>query len=156
MNVVERSPDLELAQRLRAYANQLEVVQEKLLTMPQIDIPVKNYFSHGVYAREIVIPKGVIVIGKIHKYRNLNIMSKGYKSVLTENGVVRIRAPFTVVSPPGTKRIGYTHEETVWTTIHGTHETDVAKIEQEFIAQTQADYELFCQVMRELEDTWAG
>lgn len=112
--------------------------------MPQVEIPVKHYFSHGVYAREIIIPKGTVVLGKIHKYSQLNICSKGDHSVLTENGVIRVQAPFTIVSPPGTQRIGYAHEETVWTTIHGTELTDVDKIEEHFIAQTYQDYLEFC------------
>lgn len=104
-----------------------------------------NYFSKGVYAREIFIPKGTVLTGKIHKYENLNIMSKGDLSVLMDDGSVkRITAPFTVVSPPGTRRVAYAHEDTVWTTIHGTDELDVDKIEEQFIAQTPQDFQLFC------------
>ncbi len=115
---------------------------------PQVEIPVRNYFSHGVYAREITIPKGTVLTGKIHKYANLNIMSKGDMSVLTEEGIVRVQAPFTIVSPPGTKRIAFAHEETVWTTIHGTEETDLGKIEAHFIAQTEAEYLEFCEMLK--------
>ena len=122
----------------------LAYMGEEMKKMPQVEIPVKHYFSHGVYAREIIIPKGTIVLGKIHKYSQLNICSKGDHSVLTENGVIRIQAPFTIVSPPGTQRIGYAHEETVWTTIHGTELTDVDEIEKHFIAQNYQEYLDFC------------
>lgn len=107
---------------------------------PQADIPVKHYFSKGVYAREITIPKDTILTGKIHKEWNLNILSKGDISVLTEEGVKRVQAPFAIVSPPGTKRIAYAHEETVWTTVHGTDETDLEEIERIFIAQDDQEY----------------
>ena len=117
---------------------------EEMNKLPQVEIPVRHYFSHGVYAREITIPKGTIVLGKIHKFSQLNICSKGDHSVLTENGVIRVQAPFTIVSPPGTQRIGYAHEETVWTTIHGTDLTDVDKIEEYFIAQNYQEYLEFC------------
>jgi hypothetical protein len=43
-----------------------------------------------------------------------------------------------MVSRPGTKRVGYAHEDTIWTTIHATEETDMEKVEKELIA---ADYE---------------
>ncbi len=109
-----------------------------------VDIPKVDYFSKGVYAREITIPAGTVLTGKIHKFQNLNIMSKGDMSVLMEDGTVkRVQAPFTIVSPPGTRRAAFAHSETVWTTIHGTDETDVDKIEAEFIAQTPGDYQLF-------------
>lgn len=113
-----------------------------------VEIPVRHYFSNGVYAREITIPKGTVLTGKIHKYANLNIMSKGEMSVLTEDGVVRVKAPFTIVSPPGTKRIAYAHEETVWTTIHGTEETSLERIEAHFIAQNEDEYLEFAKAMR--------
>ena len=110
-----------------------------------IELVHKDYFSKDVYARELHIPKGTVLTGKIHKFTNLNIMSKGDISVLMEDGTIkRVQAPFTIVSPPGTRRVAYAHEDTVWTTIHGTDKTDVDEIEEEFIAQTPAEYKLFC------------
>ena len=100
----------------------------------QVELPPRHYFANGLYAREITIPKGTLLTGKIHKTEHLNIVSKGDISVLTEDGPKRVRAPFTMVSRPGTKRVGYAHEETVWTTIHATQETDLDKIEADLIA----------------------
>src|SRR5262245_16445882 len=122
-------------------------MEDEIRKLAPVEIPVRHYFSPGVYAREITIPAGTILTGKIHKYAQLNILSKGEISVLTEDGVKRIRAPFTVVSPPGTKRVAFTHEECVWTTIHGTDETDLEKIEERFIAQTEQEYLDFCKVL---------
>lgn len=119
-------------------------LEEMMKEMPQLDIPVRHFFSLGVYAREIQIPKGAVITGKIHKFSQLNILSKGDMSVMTEDGVKRVQAPFTIVSPPGTKRVAYAHEDCVWTTIHGTEETDLDKIEQRFIAQDETEYLDFC------------
>lgn len=101
----------------------------------QIEIPTRHVFADGLYAREITIPKGALLTGKIHKHPHLNIISKGDISVLTEEGVKRIRAPFTMVSPAGIKRAGYAHEETVWTTIHASTETDLERLEDQLIAE---------------------
>lgn len=119
--------------------------------LPQVEIPVKDYFSKGVYAREIFIPKGTVITGKIHKFTNLNIMSQGEMSVLTEDGIKRVKAPFTIVSPPGTRRVAYAHEDTIWTTIHGTEKTNVDEIEAEFVAQTPKDYQLFLETQKRIE-----
>lgn len=105
-----------------------------------VDIKITHYFSDGVYAREMFVPKGVAWVGKIHKRTNLSIMSQGDMSFRDERGLRRVKAPYTFVAPPGTQRIGYAHEDTVWTVIHGTHETDVEKIELEFIAQSEQDW----------------
>lgn len=118
-----------------------------MLTMPQLELPVKHHFSYGVYARELFIPKGTTLTGKIHKYEQLNILSQGEISVLTEEGVKRVKAPFHIVSPAGTKRIAYAHEDCVWTTVHGTDEKDLEKIESIFIAQTEQEYLEFCKAL---------
>lgn len=97
---------------------------------------IKHYFTDGVYARELTIPSGHIVVGKIHKHEHLNFLSKGKVTVLTEEGGKEVlTAPCTLISPKGVKRLLYTHEETVWTVIHVTSETDLDKIEKEVIAK---------------------
>jgi quercetin dioxygenase-like cupin family protein len=106
----------------------------------QVPIETKHYFSKGIYAREVTIPAGVICTGHIHKYTNLNIISKGKIEVLIDYELQTFEAPATIISPPGTKRIVRALEETVWTTIHATDETNIDKIEQEFIAHTEAEY----------------
>lgn len=115
-------------------------IEVEMLKREQVEIPVRHYFSPGVYAREITIPKGATVTGKIHKFAQLNILSKGEMMVLTEEGIRHVRAPFTVVSPPGTKRIAHALEECVWTTIHATDETDPAKIESYVVVDTEQQY----------------
>jgi quercetin dioxygenase-like cupin family protein len=110
-----------------------------------VEIPVRHHFANagtkrGVYAREVTIPAGTMATGKIHKFEQISILSKGDISVSTEDGIVRVQAPFTIVSPAGTKRIVYAHTDCVWTTIHATELTDLEAIEDQFIAQTEQDY----------------
>lgn len=121
-------------------AVRIERLEADLRAAGPVDLPVKSHFAKGVYARELFIPKGTILTGCIHKFTNLNIMSQGDMSVLTENGIERIQAPFTIVSPPGTKRVAYAHEDTIWTTIHGTDETDVEKIKETFVTDSYEKY----------------
>ena len=117
----------------------IAMLESEISVGPEVDIGVSHRFSKGVYAREIFIPKGTFLVGKIHRYENLNILSKGELTVLSIEGCARLKAPFTVVSPPGVKRVAYAHEDSVWTTIHGTDETDLAKIEEEFIVKSYAE-----------------
>lgn len=117
-------------------------IEDKCRAVDQVEIPIKHHFSKGVYAREIFIPKGTFVVGKIHKHENLNVISKGEISVLSVDGTFRIEAPYTFVSAPGAKRVGYTHEDTIWITFHGTDETDLDKIEEEFICKTYEDFDV--------------
>ena len=110
-------------------------LQEEILKYPQVEMPVTNHFSKDTYGRELFIPQGTLLVGKIHKYESLNILAQGDISLLTEDGIKRVQAPYVVVSKPGTKRVGFAHTDCTWVTVHGTSETDVDKIEEEFIAK---------------------
>lgn len=100
------------------------------------DIPLKHFFSQDVYAREIEVPAGSLLVGEMHRFKNLNILSKGSIAVASIDGIKHLKAPCTWVSEPGAKRIAYFFEDTVWTTIHGTDEKDVDKIEEKFIVKS--------------------
>lgn len=123
----------------------VEIVEAEMRKHEQVKIPIRHYFSPGVYAREITIPAGTLLTGRIHKYEQLNILSGGEISVLTQDGMVRVSAPFTVVSPPGTKRIAYAHSDCTWTTILATEETDPDRIEAQFTVETEQEFLEFSQ-----------
>ena len=105
---------------------------------------LKHYFTpkdekYGccTYAREIFLPKGSVVIGKIHRHQHLNFISKG-----------------TFVSEVGLKRAVYVEEDTIWTTVHLTqfdNETELGQIEQEVISPTYEEMGLIGSIEKLLE-----
>ena len=97
---------------------------------------ITHYFAPGVYAREMWMPKDCLITGKIHLTEHLNILSQGRVSVSNKGESVMMVAPYTFVSPVGTKRAIYAHEDSTWTTIHATDLTDPDEIEAEIIAET--------------------
>jgi hypothetical protein len=97
---------------------------------------IKHYFAPGVYAREMWMPEGCLITGKIHMTEHLNMLSQGKVSVSNQGESITMEAPHTFVSPIGTKRAIYAHEDSTWTTIHATDLTDPVKIEEEIIAET--------------------
>ena len=101
--------------------------------------PVQHHFAPGAYGREMRLPAGLVVVGKIHKHAHINVISQGRVRVFTEqDGVLELEAPCTFVSHPGTKRVVLVLEDTRWTTVHVTDKTDLSEIEAEVIAE---DYE---------------
>ena len=108
-------------------------LEAQMREMPQVELPLVHRFTKGLYAREMFIPKGTLLIGKIHRCETLSIISQGDISILTESGAERVKAPWTHISPPLTKRVGYAHEDTVITGIWATDETDLEKLEDELI-----------------------
>ena len=105
---------------------------------------LEHQFAPGVYMRTLKISKGTLIVGKIHKHQHPNILSKGEVLVLTEGGgLEHLIGPVQMISPAGTKRAVYALEDTVWTTIHLTDETDLEKIEAHVIAPSFEDYKTF-------------
>lgn len=121
-------------------------VEAKLMELPQVQSvfePVHRR-ADGLYAREIFIPKGTMLTGKIHKRQHMNMIVKGDITVLTEDGVKRIQAPAIIVSEPGTKRLGWAHEDTVWITLHATAETEIDAIEADLVCNNHDEWEAQC------------
>lgn len=104
-----------------------------VVTGPE-DYVTRHHFADGSYGREIELPAGSRVVGKIHRHAHVNVISRGRCLVATQFGVEELAAPLTFVSKPGTKRAVYALEDTVWTTIHVTEHTDLAQIEADVIA----------------------
>lgn len=111
-----------------------------MLRMPQVSLPVRHIFSPGVYARELTIFAGHVLTGAVHKFEQLNILSSGTMRLLTDEGFKDVSAPYTVVSPPGTKRIALALTDCVWTTILATPETNIEQIEKDFVCKTEEEY----------------
>lgn len=108
---------------------QIETLERHIKQLPQVEVRTRHYFANGLYAREILIPQGMVLTGRVHREEHLNIVSQGDITVWTEEGMKRVQAPFTLVSKPGTKRVGLAHADTVWTTIHACTETDLERVE---------------------------
>ncbi len=109
-------------------------LEAAVASLPPAEAPVTHHFAPGVYAREMFIPAGVMLTGKIHKHAHLNIISAGRILVVGMDGTQReVVAPAAFVSKPGTRRAGLALEDTTWTTIHPTQHTDLALIEEEVI-----------------------
>ncbi len=113
-------------------------LESAMLAMPErhIEIKTTHHFAPGVYLREIFIPKGATVVGKIHKTEHMNVMSQGKMMVWTDEGMKTLSASTVIKSQPGIKRVGHALEDSVWITVHPTTETDLEKIEDLLIAKT--------------------
>lgn len=112
----------------------ISIIETLLLTAPQADVPVTHYFSHNVYAREMKLKAETLLVGRVHLFENLNILSEGEASVFSIDGVKRLKAPATFVGSKGSKRIIFAHTDLTWTTVLGTASRDVDEIERDFTA----------------------
>jgi quercetin dioxygenase-like cupin family protein len=102
------------------------------------DFDTKHHFAPGIYMRELFIPKGTVLTGRIHKTEHMNILSQGELTVWTEDGMKRVKASTVIRSQPGMKRVGYAHEDSVWITVHknADDEQELARVEDRLFADT--------------------
>lgn len=108
-------------------------------TLTHVFSPVDEQYGCCTYARQMFIPKGTVVIGKIHKHQHLNFILKGKVSVATEFGKKYFEAPCIFVSEVGLKRAVYAEEDTLWATVHLTKfcgEEYLSEIEKEVISES--------------------
>lgn len=71
-------------------------------------------FGCAMYGRELALPTGAIIIGRIHKHPVLNVLLKGRIAVVSETGRTLLEAPATFMSEPGVRRVGYVLEDCIW------------------------------------------
>lgn len=118
----------------------VDVLQGVMEKLPQVDLPLVHRFTPGLYSREIFMPKGTLVISKIHKTEHQFIVSRGAVTVWDEkDGITHIQAPFAGVTTPGTRRVLYINEDCVWTTFHPTTETNVEQLEAMLVDTRKID-----------------
>jgi hypothetical protein len=148
-----------MSENVIPYTTRQDIIkaEEMLLQLPNAftgdnpSCPLEHTFVDGAYVRQISMPKGMLISSKIHKKTHPYFILSGDVSVVTEQGLVRMKAPFYGITKAGTKRILYTHEDTVWVTVHVTEETDLDKIEEEVIAKSFSD--LPKELQQEIEES---
>ena len=79
------------------------------------------------------MPGGSLVVGKTHRYGHLSCLSLGRVLVSVDDEIVEGLAPWTYFCPAGIKRVLYALEDSVWTTFHGTQETDITILERDLV-----------------------
>lgn len=107
------------------------------------DLPVTHELSDGMYIRRMLIPKGTLIVGKVHKRPCINVVESGDIAVLTESGAMRVKAGFMSVTPAGLQKLGYANEDTVFTNIFsvaGDHSDDLEALERELVCDSHAEY----------------
>jgi hypothetical protein len=108
--------------------------------------PLRHYFTDGIYTREIFIPAGTVLTGKIHKHEHPNFLMQGVVEVVTESGGrERLVGPSAMISPAGTKRALHAVTDLIWITVHSnpTNTQDLEKLEELIIATDYAEFEKF-------------
>lgn len=134
----------------------IESVEAEMLKLPQVVIPIKNYFTdNGLYAREIVIPAGTLAIGHAHTHEFMEVFISGILLVPTDEGSQEIHAPYVGIGKPDIRKIGMALTDCRWVTFHSVPEGygTVEKMEEYIIKKSDVylahEKELLCQSLQQ-------
>lgn len=99
----------------------------------EIDLGIKHYFSDGVYAKQMMLPKGYFAISHAHNYDHLSILAKGKVIVKTDNGEQVYEAPTCITIEKHLNHSITAVEDAHWFCIHATKETNTDKVDEVLI-----------------------
>lgn len=101
----------------------------------ECDPCVEHHFSDGLYAKQMVIPKGFEGIQHKHSYSHLSVLAKGRVIVVTDDGKQEYTAPACIEIKAGIHHKVISLEDATWFCIHATDETDADKVDEVLIAR---------------------
>jgi hypothetical protein len=109
--------------------------------LERVDPEPIHYHTPDLYGRRIVVPAGVVFTTKVHKSDHIAVCLRGYITVVDELGIrVDVQAPDVFVTPKGTQRFIYVHEEVEWLTVHHCEEQEMDKVEKALVCETMEEY----------------
>src|ERR1019366_1926785 len=144
------SPDGTAHIEARAAIMRLEQAMHERENLAPVECEWRHYFAPGIYMREITMPAGSLITGRVHKQGHLSIIYRGKVDAQTQDGVVLVEVlpgehPYVFVSPSGLKRALVVIEETTWASTHlnPTNTHDLAELQAIMTAENFEDYEMF-------------
>lgn len=99
------------------YHHFVNLCEFKMSEDPLVLEPVHK-FAPGIYRRELFVPAGAFITSKVHLTEHFFELVTGVMDVATQDGIVRMIAPYDCITLPGTRKIGYVIEDVIMVTYH--------------------------------------
>lgn len=98
------------------------------------DPQIQHHFSDAVYAKQVHIPAGAMIVSHKHNYSHLSLLAQGTVIVETDTGKPqRYEAPTCIEIKAGVNHAVHALTDTVWFCIHHTDCKDPDKIDEVLI-----------------------
>lgn len=118
----------------------------KLTPLSITELGLQEHFIPGVYIREVFIPAGVVVTGRVHKTEHFCIVI-GECEIASIEGKHIYYGFNRFKSMPGVKRAVYAFTDTHFMTIHRTDETDKDKLVELMTSADYAEYDKYLECL---------
>jgi len=133
------------------FISKVETLENAMLASDDVRIakgnsdmfPLKHSFSEGVYIREMFMPQGGLVIGKLYKISHTWFLLSGDLEVATDEGTEYYIGPCYVNAPEGTKRVLHAVSDVIFVNVYPNPEniTDTDKLEEILTCSSYKEYE---------------
>lgn len=118
----------------------IQAIKAAAKGLPMVEMPTKHFLVDGMYARQILIPKGTAFVGRKHKKFHYFMVLKGGAWVTLDDGTIANMQPgMLFMCAPGSQRIGTTYADTIFVTVHQTDETLLKNIEDDCVEFDSTD-----------------
>lgn len=121
-------------------------IQDKVADgdLTAMETPLTHYHTKDLYGRRIIVPAGCIFTTAVHKVDHISVALRGRITMLGAEGEAReVTAPDMFVTPAGTHRVVYVHEEVEFATIHACSEQDDDKVTEALTFSTMVEYQQY-------------
>ena len=100
---------------------------------------IRHHFGAGVYAKQVHIPAGQVLVQHKHKFSHLSILASGSVELMVDNVKTVVHAPACLTIEADKHHGVKSLTDVVWFCIHGTECTDEDKIDDVLIAPTDLE-----------------
>jgi hypothetical protein len=123
------------------WTEKVAYLTHQFLTMEQTGCPLTHRFEQGLYIREIRIPAGTVLIGRVHRHGHVCQLLEG-SLVLThaEGHREGFNAPSEILTLPGYQMVVYAVTDVFAQTVHPnpTEERDIDKLDADIFESAQS------------------
>ena len=144
--VLSRREEIQALQDLLIYsADGVNIEGDGKNIIHSDNFPLKHTFADGIYIRQMDMNAGSMVIGAIHNHLHAWFLLTGHLAVVTEGSTEEFIAPCYVLATPGSKRVIYAMEDSIFVNIHKNPNNikDIEKLELEIVSKTFEEYEKY-------------
>ena len=110
----------------------------------------EHIFHDGWYERRLLVPAGMLIVGKTHRHCHPVGVISGHALVVSEFGWNEVFPGFVDASAAGVKRIVLAIEDTLFFTLHKnpSNTRDLVRIEAEHIEPEALTFDQHCEVLQ--------
>jgi hypothetical protein len=111
----------------------LMVPERHTTALTDDDLNLFHVYGDGQYARTGTMIAGSVIIGHIHKYSCINVMSTGAMILHMDGKTELYEAPCTFYSKAGSRKVLLILEDVTFTNIHKTDLADLKELRKELL-----------------------